>query len=84
MTLGGSYARTISSPFTGIQCFGNGNQAATTVSLSDAPGRYRIDLRGAPVPAITGALTSGVWRNLFAESGRSQADIDAKVNLAWQ
>lgn len=37
-----------------------------------------------PVPATVGALTSGVWRNLFAEAGHATVDIDAKVAAAWQ
>lgn len=162
MTRSGPYAGLITSPFQGVSLYGNNDQVTTAVSLSDAPGRYRIDVRGAsstsasasatvlvdatsvgsaswssstpasvavdaiditsagmhtltvrmdadtgasdafidsvsitrigsippprpaPVPATVGALTSGVWRNLFAESGRPADQITAKVEAAWQ
>lgn len=38
----------------------------------------------APVPPTTGAFDSGVYRNLFKEFGKSDAEIDAKVNTAFQ
>jgi oligosaccharide reducing-end xylanase len=36
-----------------------------------------------PNPPATGAYSSGVYRNMFAERGYSQASIDQKVNDAW-
>jgi len=39
--------------------------------------------RPPPVPPTTGAANSGVWRNVFAEAGYAQADIDAKVAAAY-
>lgn len=162
MTRSGPYTGLITSPFHGVSLYGNNDQITTSVSIGDAPGRYRMDVRGAsstsasatatvlidattvgsaswssstpasvaidavdipsagmhsltirmdadtgasdayidsvsitrigaippprpaPVPATVGALTSGVWRNLFAESGRTADQINAKVEAAWQ
>ncbi|HWZ90737.1 MAG TPA: glycosyl hydrolase family 8 [Polyangiaceae bacterium] len=36
-----------------------------------------------PQPPSVGAFTSGVYRNLFAERGYAAADIEAKVDGAW-
>lgn len=36
-----------------------------------------------PVLPVTGAYYSGVYRNLFAEAGYSQAEITAKLNAAY-
>ena len=42
-------------------------------------------VRGANAPADgNGAFVTGKYRNLFAEAGHSQAEIDAKVNGAFQ
>jgi endo-1,4-beta-D-glucanase Y len=35
--------------------------------------------RGPPVLPTTGAVASGVWRNVFREAGYSQASIDARL-----
>ena len=35
--------------------------------------------RDAPVPPTTGAIASGVYRNIFAEAGYAQADIDKRL-----
>ncbi len=43
-----------------------------------------VPLPPAPVPPTTGAFDSGVYRNLFKEFGKSDAEIDAKVNTAFQ
>ena len=39
--------------------------------------------RKPPVPPSVGAAVSGVYRNLFAEAGYKQGDIDAKVAAAY-
>jgi oligosaccharide reducing-end xylanase len=36
-----------------------------------------------PVPASQGAVITGNYRNLFREMGKSDAEIDAKVENAW-
>ncbi len=52
-----------------------GHPSAVSVALSAPP---------APTPAPTGAALTGKYRNVFAEWGQSTADIDAKVNAAYQ
>ena len=37
-----------------------------------------------PQPPSVGAFESGQYRNLFAEWGRSEADIQAKIDAAWE
>lgn len=41
-------------------------------------------LPGAPTPASMGAVYTGKYRNLFKELGYSDAEIDKKVESAWQ
>ncbi|MDR0455898.1 MAG: Ig-like domain-containing protein, partial [Treponema sp.] len=36
-----------------------------------------------PVPASQGAVRTGIYRNLFKEMGKNDAEIDAKVQNAW-
>ena len=38
----------------------------------------------APIPASVGAVSTGKYRNLFKELGYSDAEIDKKVESAWQ
>ena len=38
----------------------------------------------APTPASVGAVSTGKYRNLFKELGYSDAEIDKKVESAWQ
>jgi endo-1,4-beta-D-glucanase Y len=38
---------------------------------------------GAPSPPSVGAVTSGNYRNLFKELGKTDAEINAKVNTTW-
>jgi endo-1,4-beta-D-glucanase Y len=40
-------------------------------------------MQTAPNPPSTGAYTSGVYRNMFAEHGYSAAAIQAKLDAAW-
>src|SRR5687767_11410441 len=35
-------------------------------------------------PAAAGAFSTGIYRNLFKERGRSDAEIQAKLDAAWQ
>ncbi len=35
-------------------------------------------------PAAAGAFSSGIYRNLFKERGRSDAEIKARLDAAWQ
>jgi len=53
---------------------GNTQSIAITVSAGST---------GFQTPPTTGAITSGVYRNIFAEFGKSSSDITAKVNTAW-
>ena len=41
-------------------------------------------LPDAPIPAPVGAVSTGKYRNLFKELGYSDAEIDKKVESAWQ
>ena len=41
-------------------------------------------LPDAPIPASVGAVSTGKYRNLFKELGYSDAEIDKKVESAWQ
>ena len=41
-------------------------------------------LPDAPTPASVGAVSTGKYRNLFKELGYSDAEIDKKVESAWQ
>lgn len=47
MTLGGPYAGTISSPFSGVALYANGDYAEQTISLPTIPGEYEFAVRGA-------------------------------------
>lgn len=40
--------------------------------------------RSPPNPPSTGAVESGVYRNMFVEAGYDDADIDVKINAAFQ
>ena len=42
-----------------------------------------LAVRPPPVPPSVGAAVSGVYRNMFAEAGYAQADIDAKIAAAY-
>ena len=53
-------------------------------SRADAPSQAVAAQRPAPVPPSVGAVASGKWRNVFVEAGYAQADIDAKVQAAYQ
>lgn len=53
-------------------------------TLLDSVALYRDgDLTGAPNPPSTGAFSSGVYRNLFAERGYSAAAVRDKLDAAW-
>ena len=39
--------------------------------------------RPPPVPPSTGAVASGIYRNMFSEAGYAAADIDAKIAAAY-
>lgn len=56
--------------------------ASTTASPSATPASAQD--RAAPTPATTGAVASGVYRNLFVEAGKSAAEIDTKIKAAYQ
>jgi len=42
-----------------------------------------VDARPPPIPSSQGAVSTGVYRNMFLEAGYKQADIDAKVEAAF-
>lgn len=48
----------------------------TTSTAQDAP--------PAPEPPSVGAFENGQYRNIFAEWGRSEAEIRAKIDAAWE
>lgn len=41
-------------------------------------------LPDAPVPAKVGAAVSGQYRNMFCEMGKTEEEVEEKVNGAWQ
>lgn len=47
MTLGGTYASKISSPFSGIALYANNDKGSTEHAFPDGDGRYKINLTGA-------------------------------------
>jgi oligosaccharide reducing-end xylanase len=42
------------------------------------------DPRPPPRPPAVGAVTSGLYRNMFREAGYTQSAIDAKIDAAWR
>ena len=42
-----------------------------------------VQQRPPPVLPSAGAVATGIYRNMFAEAGYSQADIDAKISAAY-
>jgi oligosaccharide reducing-end xylanase len=49
---------------------------------------FLADVPGHSPPAVTadgaGAFATGRYRNLFAEAGRTEAEIDARIARAWK
>lgn len=163
MVTGGSYAGSISNPFSGVALYGNGDYCKTNITLPKGNQIYEIRITGAsskagtnagvslyideakkgsvkfseasaetktirvewaeeagskefkllleddngtndtyiqnievwclgdipeppaaPVPAKTGAAITGNYRNMFCELGKSEAEVTAKVNSAWE
>ena len=54
--------------------------------LAAAPGAAAAGAapRPPPAPPSTGAVASGVWRNVFVEAGYDKAAADAKVDAAFR
>jgi endo-1,4-beta-D-glucanase Y len=45
---------------------------------------YSQTVRPAPVLPAVGAVQSGIYRNMFVEAGYTQAQVDTKINTAFQ
>jgi oligosaccharide reducing-end xylanase len=56
---------------------------AVAQSGAKKAGKEKKDAKAA-APAPKGAFYTGKYRNLFLEAGHTQADIDAKINAAFQ
>lgn len=161
METGGKYGGKISSPFSGVALYANGDYASTTAAFPDGSGVYTINITGAssnstaagvslyvggskvaafsftgttastqtaeaklyfttseaevkllletdngsndtyinkvefvlqrqivdrPAPTVPteGAFSSGIYRNLFAEAGYTDAEIQARLQSLWQ
>ncbi len=152
MSIGGTYTGTISTPFTGVALYGNGDYCSTMVNFPSVEKSYKINVTGATstsgttagasvyidgtkageisftsvtgevqsvivtLPAdagskelklvletdtgandtyiskieieihgdvVLGAAVTGEYRNLFAERGKSETEIKAKIDGAW-
>ena len=59
-------------------CSGDGFCALFCGGMALAQSPHAVDSDG------KGAYKTGKYRNLFAEAGHSQAEIDAKINAAYQ
>ena len=57
---------------------------AVCFALSLALGVPVVAQASAPANDGSGAFATGKYRNLFAEDGHSQAEIQAKIDSAWQ
>ncbi len=57
---------------------------AVCFALSLALGVPVVAQTSAPTNDGSGAFATGKYRNLFAEDGHSQAEIQAKIDSAWQ
>lgn len=62
--------------FVTAACSSSPNAVAPTATAQPAP--------ATAAPVAAGAFNTGVYRNLFKERGRSDAEIQAKVDGAWQ
>ena len=57
---------------------------AVCFALSLALGVPVVAQASAPANDGSGAFATGKYRNLFAEDGHSQAEVQAKIDSAWQ
>jgi endo-1,4-beta-D-glucanase Y len=60
------------------------NTAPTVAPTAAPPSAPAASPTAAQPAASRGAFESSVYRNLFAERGKSQPDITAKIDAAWQ
>lgn len=84
MTLSGSYAGMISSPFSGIALYANNDKGTTTHAFPSGAGLYKVSVRGASNnsnAAGVSLLINGVKLKAFTFYGTSPSIIDSEIKL---
>lgn len=84
MALSGSYAGTISTPFSGIALYANGDKGTATHAFPDGNGTYEISLRGASNNANAAGVSLYVNNEkikAFSFYGTAPATLQATVKI---
>lgn len=84
MTLSGSYAGTISNPFSGIALYANGDEGTATHTFPDGDGMYKIIITGSSNnsnAAGVSLLVNNVKLKAFNFYGTSSTALEADVKI---
>lgn len=84
MTLSGQYAGTISSPFSGIALYANGDQGSAINAFSDGNGYYKVTIVGASNNSSTAGVSlyiNGTKVKAFSFPGASPSTQEAEIKL---
>ncbi len=84
MTLGGPYAGKISSPFTGIALYGNGDKGTSTNAFADGDGNYKINIIGASNKSNAAGVSlyvNNVKLKAFTFYGTGASTLEADIKI---
>lgn len=85
MTLSGPYAGTISSPFSGIALYANGDKGTTSHVFADGPGVYNLSIRGASDGSNAAGVSlyiNNVKVKAFTFYGTTATVLEAEIKLS--
>ena len=83
MTLSG-YTSVISSPFSGIRLYGNGDKGTATHTFTEGDGNYKVSITGASSNSNTAGISlyvNNVKLKAFTFSGTTPATLEAAVKI---
>ncbi|MDR0231865.1 MAG: T9SS type A sorting domain-containing protein [Dysgonamonadaceae bacterium] len=84
MTLGGPYAGKISSPFSGIALYANGDKGTTTHAFPDGDGNYKVSIVGASNNSNAAGVSlyvNDVKLKAFTFYGTTPSTLEAEVKI---